>query len=161
MLRVHAVLGWFVVTAVVLFAACDDSAVPEPCTDIPPGGCPRSHGVACEDPACEAVYLCRPNNVWEFYERCPPRGAGPDAAPTVVSDAEAGPPLAFDASIDAPPGSFGGRGCEPLQEPECMLGLALSCGADCCGCQDLFVCEDEGWTYWGTCGGDGGVSRAP
>ena len=146
--------GLLVLTTVQLFAACDDGPVPEPCTNIPAGGCPRSRGVACQDPACEAVYLCRPNDVWELYERCPSRDAGAreDAD---VEDADASAP-AFDASIDAPPGAFGGPGCEALQSPDCALGIALSCGPGCCGCEDLYVCEDRGWTLWGTCA-DGGV----
>ncbi len=138
--------------ALVLAAACDDGTTPQPCTDIPPGGCPISRGVACEDPACEAVYACRPDDVWELQERCPVREAGaePDAAPV-----EASAPPSFDASVDAPPGAYGGPGCESLQLPDCALGVVLGCGS-CCGCEDLFVCEDNGWTLWGTCG-DGGI----
>jgi hypothetical protein len=138
--------------AFVLFVACDDSAVPEACTNIPAGGCPRSHGVACEDPACEAIYLCRPNNVWEVDQRCPPHDAGPPDAGDIESDAGA---PAHDASIDAPPGAYGGPGCEDLEVPDCSLGAALACGADCCGCEDLFVCQNGGWTLWGSCGDAG------
>lgn len=129
-------------------SACSDDAVVTPCTDIPPGGCPQSRGVACEDPACEAVYACRPGNVWELERRCPPReGGGPRDAST--PEAEAAAPL--DASIDAPPGAFGGPGCGVLQTPDCPLGLALACAPSCCDCEDLFVCEGGGWSFWGTC----------
>lgn len=138
-----------------LSAGCDDGAVAERCTNIPAGGCPRSRGVACEDPACEAVYLCRENDVWELSERCPSRDAGPAEAADAANDASA---PGFDASIDAPPGAFGGAGCESLQVPDCALGLALSCGAGCCGCEDIFVCEDGAWSLWGICG-DGGPSQ--
>jgi hypothetical protein len=150
-------LAFVVATGVVLlFAACDDAAVPEPCSSIPAGGCPLSRGVACEDPTCEAVYYCRPNNVWELKELCPVREAG--AANDASVEAEAAAPPSFDASIDAPPGAFGGPGCDSLQSPDCALGLALSCGAGCCGCEDLYICEEGGWTLWGTCA-DGGVSN--
>jgi hypothetical protein len=148
---------------VVLLAAaagCEDDTVPVPCSNVPAGGCPLSHGVACGDPSCLAVYACRANNVWELVERCPERadagrspveaGAAADAAP---------PPPSFDASIDAPPGAFGGPGCSSLQAPDCAAGLALSCGSGCCGCEDLFVCESGAWELWGTCG-DGGAHEA-
>jgi hypothetical protein len=151
----RAVVGSCVALVVIaVVAACEDGATPEACSNIPPGGCPLSRGVACEDPACEVVYACRPGNVWELDRRCPPRDAPDDAS---VSDAGAAP---FDASIDAPPGAFGGPGCESLQAPDCALGLALSCGANCCGCEDLYICEDNGWTLWGVCA-DGGVSNRP
>lgn len=153
--RVVAASLFVVVTSVALFAACDDEAVPEPCSNIPAGGCPLSRGVACEDLACEAVYFCRPNNVWELKEQCPARDAGP--VPDASIPETAPPPPIFDASIDAPPGAFGGPGCDALQAPECALGLALACGAGCCGCEDLYICEAGGWTLWGTCS-DGGVS---
>jgi hypothetical protein len=129
------------------FVACEEADTPEPCTSIPAGGCPRSHGVACEDPTCEAVYLCRPGNVWELEQRCPPH-----APPPVI---EAGAP-SRDASTDAPSGAYGGPGCVTLQEPECALGLALACTNGCCGCEDLFVCENGGWDYYGPCP-DGGI----
>ena len=150
MLLGASVLG----AAVALVAACDDGEVPQPCSDIPAGGCPLSRGLACEDPACEAVYLCRPGNVWELHEQCPPRDAG--SPPDVVIDAGDGGP-SFDASIDAPPGAFGGPGCASLQVPDCALGIALACGAGCCGCEDLYVCEDHGWTLWGSCGVNGPI----
>jgi hypothetical protein len=136
-------------------AACDDAAVPQACTDIPAGGCPLSHGVGCADPACEAVYRCHANNVWELQQRCPAR----DGAATTSSDAAADASTATqDGALDAPPGAFGGPGCASLQEPDCALGVALSCGADCCGCEDLYVCEDGAWALWGACG-DGGVRQ--
>ncbi|MBS2016525.1 MAG: hypothetical protein JST00_26815 [Deltaproteobacteria bacterium] len=137
-------------------ASCEDGETARECTDIPAGGCPLSRGVACSDPACEATYACLPGNVWELRERCPAR---PDAG---AKDAAAPDALApIDAAIDAPPGAYGGPGCGPLQAPDCALGTALSCppGAGCCDCEDLFVCEDRGWTAWGTCSLDGGIRR--
>jgi len=142
---------------VVVLAACEDGATPRECTDIPQGGCPLARGVSCQDLTCQAVYLCRPNNVWELHEYCPARdGEAPREAS--VPEEAAPPPPSFDASIDAPPGAYGGPGCQPLQSPECSLGLGLSCGAGCCGCEDLYICENGGWSLWGVCG-DGGVQQ--
>ncbi len=146
------VLG-LVVTAA---SACsDDLPIAAPCTNIPQGGCPVARGVSCDDPSCEAVYACRPGDVWELEKACPARegGARVDGA---VASSDAGAP--FDAAIDAPPGAFGGPGCSSLVLPDCALGLALACGADCCGCEDLFVCREGGWDLWGSCG-DGGVRQ--
>lgn len=155
-MRMRARIVSVVVAAALGFAgACDDGPVPEPCSNIPAGGCPLSHGVACQDPACEAIYACRPGNVWELQARCSGQEAG------VLGDGSTPPTEAstpvFDASIDAPPGAFGGPGCETLQTPDCALGVVLGCGG-CCGCEDLYVCEDNGWTLWGMCG-DGGIVR--
>lgn len=135
----------------VVAASCSDPPTAQPCTDVPPGGCPISRGVACEDPACEAVYACRPGNVWELEKICPSRDGGA-ARDAHVPEAE--PPI--DASIDAPPGAYGGPGCGLLQEPDCALGLVLACPSGCCGCEDLFVCVNGGWDLWGHCG-DGGL----
>jgi hypothetical protein len=144
------------VAALAAMASCSDGPTPQECSDIPKGGCPLSRGVACEDPACEATYACRENNVWELAERCPPREAGgpTDAFVPLAPDA----PL--DASIDAPPGAYGGPGCPSLVAPDCALGVALACGgAGCCGCEDLFVCENGGWDLWGVCGPSGPEPR--
>src|SRR5829696_4686587 len=72
--------------ALALAAACDDGPVPMPCSNIPAGGCPLGRGVSCSDPACEAVYACRPNNVWELAQECP---RGDAAAPSSPADAAA------------------------------------------------------------------------
>lgn len=129
--------------------SCSDAATAQPCADIPPGGCALSRGVACEDPACVAVYACRAGNVWELDRSCPPRDAGsPTDAKLDAGDAS-NPPR--DASTDPPPGAYGGAGCGALQLPDCSLGLALACPSGCCGCEDLFVCENGGWSYWSTC----------
>ena len=141
----------FVPLSLVAIASCEDQeVVPQPCTDIPAGGCPLSHGVACEDPACQAIYACRENNVWELRAPCPGRdGGGPTDAFVPETSSS------FDANVDAPPGAFGGPGCGDLIEPDCALGIALACGATCCGCEDLFVCENGGWELWGSCGDAG------
>lgn len=146
-----AVLGGLVVLTAM--ASCGDAQTAETCTNVPAGGCPIARGVACEDPACEAVYACRPGNVWELERRCPPRegGAGEAGAPDAAADAPSEATRPFDASIDAPPGAAGGPGCASLQAPDCALALALACPSGCCGCEDLFVCESGGWTYWSTC----------
>lgn len=135
--------------AACLAVACDDETV-QRCTSIPAGGCPLSYGLACDDPACEATYACLPGNHWERRATCAARdGAAADAG----SLPEAGP---RDASLDVE-GAFGGPGCKALQPPDCPLGVAATCPADCCGCEDLFVCRDGGWNLWGACGPDGAL----
>jgi hypothetical protein len=136
--------------AIGIVTSCSEGPTAAPCTDIPPGGCPISRVVACDDPACEAVYACRLGNEWELTKRCPPREAG------AARDAYVPPPPSFDASFDAPPGAYGGPGCGSLQPPDCALGVVLGCNGGCCGCEDLFVCENGGWELWGTCAPDGG-----
>lgn len=135
--------------------SCDDQPTPQPCTNVPEGGCPLSHGIACEDPSCEAVYKCLENDTWELDHTCPPRSpASPVDAAADAEDADADGP-ARDASIDAPDGAFGGPGCPALEPPDCPAGFALSCPSGCCDCEDLFVCRDGGWDHWGTCGAGG------
>ncbi len=140
--------------ALLAVPACSDVAADQACTSIPAGGCPLSRGVACEDPACEAVYACRAGNVWELDRTCPPREAG---APIVEAGVDA--PVVRDAAIDAPPGANGGPGCGPLQLPDCMLGFALVCPSGCCDCEDLYVCQNGGWTVWGSCSADAGIRQ--
>jgi hypothetical protein len=48
------------------------------------------------------------------------------------------------------PGALGGPGCQDLQNPDCSLGSAAAC-TDCCGCEDLYVCQSGGWSLWGEC----------
>ena len=140
-----------------LFLACrDDSPPAQACRNIPAGGCPRSRGVACTDPACEAVYLCNEDGTWTLERTCPKRQELPDTAPPPPEGDGAAP--ATDAGFVVPPGANGGPGCLPLQSPDCSLGLGLSCTKGCCGCEDLFVCENGGWTPWGVCG-DAGVTK--
>jgi hypothetical protein len=152
--------GWVfasLAVALVLVAfACDDEAVPQPCTGVPEHGCPLAHGVACEDPRCQAIYACREGNRWEFVQNCP----NYDAQAELPYDAGTPSTTIVDASIDAPPGAYGGPGCEVLQDPDCPVGLALACTNGCCGCEDLFVCTDGEWDLWGECD-DGGVRYAP
>jgi hypothetical protein len=138
------------------FMACrDDSPTAQPCRNIPAGGCPKSRGVACTDPACKAVYLCREDQTWELERTCPPRQELPDAEPPpTVQDASIPP---RDSGLVVPPGAYGGPGCTNLQPPDCSLGTALGCTRGCCGCEDLFVCENGGWTTWGVCGDAGPV----
>ena len=135
--------------------SCEDPSTPRACSSIPAGGCPLSRGVACEDPACEAVYACRPDNVWELERTCPPRDGGPPPeaaadATEAASDAARDGARSFDASYDGP-GAGGGPGCGALQAPDCSLAAALACGAGCCGCEDLFVCESGAWVFYAAC----------
>jgi hypothetical protein len=141
--------------AVLVAGACDTTPVPAACTDIPDGGCPEDNGATvCVDPTCDAVYACS-NGKWVFVQKCPPH---PDdaGAPVEASPTDATVP---DVAFDAPPGSFGGPGCTDLETPDCSVGTALACvsTADCCGCQDLWVCQNAGWVLWGTCA-DGGLA---
>jgi len=46
----------------------------------------------------------------------------------------------------------------PPQPPDCPLATGFACATACCGCEDLFVCENGGWTPWGSCG-DAGPER--
>lgn len=143
--------------ALFVTVSCGEAAeTARPCTNVPEGGCPLARGVACEDPACEAVYACLPGNQWELRARCPAREAMPRVASDAgAADADAGAQPVVDAGIDAAPGAFGGPGCASLVAPDCALGLALACGAGCCGCEDLFVCREGGWDLWGACTASG------
>ena len=139
-------------SAAALAGGCGDTAVPPKCTDIPDGGCPAQGGTACQDPSCAAMYTCGADGGWTFVKTCPPFDGS-------VQDANIPPPSDAGYDIDAPPGAFGGPGCVPLQPPDCPLGTALACpNHQCCGCEDLFVCDDGGWDPWGTCTDDAGVT---
>jgi hypothetical protein len=148
-----------VVSLAVTAGGCQESISQSPCNDVPAGGCPLSHGQACADPTCAAAYACNPDGTWTLDHVCAGHDASaPDASTPDAADAS--PPPAFDAAgIDAA-GASGGPGCAPLQPPECALGLALACPAGCCGCEDLFVCDQGGWSSWGTCG-DAGLTPSP
>jgi hypothetical protein len=150
-----------------LAVACNnDAPQPQPCRDIPAGGCPLSNGVACDDPSCVATYACNPDNTWSLAQMCPARDAGPDA--DAISEASTDAPRAlFDANgFDAPPGSFGGSCSPALQDGDCQLGEALACPPGnvdpCCGCEGLFVCGSDGaWRAWGYCDADAGLVYSP
>lgn len=140
---------------------CDSEPKSVTCTDVPDGGCPLDNGAdVCMDPSCNAVYACLADGGWSLQQVCPPHphdaSAPLDAAD--ASDAGEGGSV-FDVSIDVPPGGNGGPGCEDLQMPDCTAAEGLACvnQPDCCGCQDLWVCQSGGWTLWGECG-DGGIS---
>jgi len=139
--------------AVGVAVACSDQPI-KSCRNIPAGGCPLAGGTECQDPTCAAAYACdETNGTWIFDHACPAQDGG-NAQDANSDAADAG---AFDANIDAPPGAFGGPGCITLQPPDCPLGLALTCSAGCCGCTDLWVCNDGGWDPWGTCSDDAGI----
>jgi hypothetical protein len=122
--------------------------LPDPvkCVGIAEGGCPSTSkrgGDACLDPACSALYVCNADRSWTFElaARC-------WAADASLRDAA----MLRDVSVDAPPGAGGGPGCESLVSPDCTLLEALSCAAaSCCGCEDIFICENGGWSNWGSC----------
>ena len=154
-IRSSVIVGALTAAVLAILASCSDAPTAETCSDIPAGGCPLSNGVACQDPACTAVYACRPNKVWELDHACPPHDGGvpAEASSEAGAAADASPEGSrpFDASIDAPPGASGGPGCGVLQAPDCTLGFALACPMGCCGCEDLFVCQNGGWNYYATC----------
>lgn len=145
---------WLIVLALALVAslavavACQDEVNDQTCSNVPPGGCPLSHGVACDDPSCQAAYACERGGVWRFDHACPPHDGGPDAERDAPPDT--GRPPRDAAAFDVPPGANGGPGCVDLEPPDCPLGVALSC-TDCCGCEDLFVCTNGSWNAWGAC----------
>lgn len=145
-------------TSVVHATACGDTSSPVLCKDIPDGGCPLSHGVACDDPACAAAYACFEGK-WSLDHTCPARDAGPaDANDEGATDAS---PPPRDAGFDVPPGASGGPGCADLLPPDCPLATVIACPSNrCCGCEDLFVCADGGWSTWGACGDGGTLTRA-
>jgi hypothetical protein len=152
-----------IVASLVALAApgCEASDNASLCKEVPAGGCPLSYGHACDDPLCEAAYACNPDGTWTLDHVCPARDAAADDAssPDANDSADAlgasdAPP--FDAlAIDAA-GASGGPGCIALEPPECPLATALACPKGCCDCEDLFVCDDGGWSPWGTCD-DAGV----
>lgn len=153
-------LGWVAACGLALAPGCSNPPTPVTCPDIPTGGCPQDNGAdVCADPTCVAVYDCTHSGKWALDHTCPPRhDAGVmDAAEEIAMDT--GAP---DVALDAPPGAYGGRGCSDLQMPDCSLGTALGCSgtADCCGCMDLYVCQNGGWNLWGSCA-DGGIVAHP
>ncbi|MBX3229781.1 MAG: hypothetical protein KIT84_05555 [Labilithrix sp.] len=154
MARIRALAVVVAAAGALAVFACDDVVIDRPCTNIPPNGCPLANGVSCADPRCEAIYLCRRGNVWERGETCP--NFDPDAGARVVPDA--GDDAGLVENPNAPPGAYGGPGCGVLQEPDCTVGLGLTCTNGCCGCEDFFVCSDGAWDLWAICA-DGGFTK--
>jgi len=134
--------------------SCASELSAQRCTSIPVGGCPLSRGVACEDPACVAVYACNPDTTWQFVRACDGRDASastdvaPDATLGEVADAALG--SVYDASFD-PSMSSSSSQCLSLQLPDCPVEIAQACSSGCCGCEEWFRCESGGWTYVGSC----------
>ncbi len=151
-LRVGTASAFALTAALIAWACNGDIPVDPTCVAIPDGGCPSSFGNACEDPTCATVYACTTAG-WSFVRACPAREAGADSSSDdgASHDAQA----IRDVQIDVP-GAGGGPGCQDLQLPDCPLALAVSCPSGCCGCEDLFVCANGGWSDWGICG-DGGT----
>jgi hypothetical protein len=141
--------------------ACDSTPFPAACNDIPAGGCPEDNGAeVCSDCTCESVYACD-NGKWVFAQTCPQRAceAGTTVDASVEADAAPSDVTVVDVGFVVPPGAYGGPGCTDLETPDCSLGTALACAntPDCCGCSDLWVCQDQGWVIWGSCG-DAGIT---
>jgi len=134
------------------FAACNDTPFPAACSDIPAGGCPEDNGAeVCTDCTCRSVYACD-DGKWDFVKDCPANPCPEAGSPfdSGSSDATA------DVALDAPPGAYGGD-CVDLELPDCQWGTAAACAStpDCCGCTDVWLCQNGGWVSWGTCGSGG------
>jgi hypothetical protein len=133
-----------------LLAACKDTPPPAQCGNLAAPACPEDNGAdVCSDPTCASVYACQ-SGTWSFLKDCPAYDPEAGAHPIEAGDDASSAP---DVSIDAPPGAYGGPGCIDLQNPDCALGTAISCGgsAGCCDCQDLYVCQNGSWVTWGAC----------
>jgi len=144
-------------------AACNafsDLPNEQACNDIPEGGCPGAGTSNCVDPTCAAIYTCEGDGAWTFSATCPARDAGPRDAS--AHDARPDVSLRRDVDFDVPPGATGGPGCIDLQCGDCTLSLALACPSnECCGCQNVFVCDDGGWNLWGECAEGGALVATP
>jgi hypothetical protein len=151
-----------VALGLVLAAACDDTPEATACHAIPERGCPIVATVdACQDPSCGALYACN-DGVWQLDHVCPARAADAgDAGDGYTTEASSVPThAAIDGDAAATPGAAGGSGCNTLEAPDCPLALVLTCPAnECCGCTDLFVCADGGWSSWGACADAGQLNR--
>lgn len=162
--ELSAILTIAAVFAALLVVGCESPTSPVVCVDIPSGGCPQDNGAdVCQDWNCKAVYDCV-NGGWVFNESCPshPYDASTDAhdGSEAGADTSARP---IDAQIDVPPGANGGKGCADLEVPDCSLATGLACtdATDCCGCQDLWICQNGGWVLWGECTDAGAVQSRP
>ncbi len=158
--------GAAIVSVVALVAVACSDGLPGAfaCEEIPEGGCPTKSIDVCVDVTCAAVYSCGEDTKWTKLRDCPARAPTGDAGTDGSDDAntaDGGPGHGRDADIDAPPGASGGPGCLALQTPECSLGYALACDPDdCCGCEDIFVCDTGGWSLWGSCN-SGNLTKSP
>jgi hypothetical protein len=144
---------------ILLPLACDSEPDSTTCVDVPDGGCPLDNGAnVCQDPSCNAVYECSPDGGWILKQVCPahPHDASTDA-PDAADAGEGG--SVFDVKIDVPPGGNGGPGCTDLEQPDCPAAEGIACVqmVGCCGCIDLWVCDNGGWDLWGECA-DGGIT---
>jgi hypothetical protein len=164
-MRVVVLIAGVALVGAALAFACNDPILDTYCMGIPAGGCPSDNPSTCVhdagpdgfsgDPTCVAIYSHTPNCVWTLVQTCPgyvaPHDAGTDAHDAGGNNDAA----RRDAGFKIPDGAGGGPDCADLESPDCPLDLALVCGASCCGCQTLYVCQNDGWNVWGQCG-DGG-----
>lgn len=136
------------VAVLLAVVACRDDLTQASCGRIPDNGCPTPVVAACKDPTCAAVYACT-SGQWDKIATCAPL---PDAGTP-----DAATPSPRDASFDAPVDK--GNCPTALVLPDCSLTTAQACGANCCGCEDIFVCDNGGWEAWGICGPSGPEPR--
>ena len=88
------------------------------------------------------------------------RGSSSRTAPTTLPEAgvhpaEAGPDASDDRRLHrrSRRERTADRAASTSSSPTARSGPRLACGgtADCCGCQDLYVCSNGGWVPWGEC----------
>lgn len=144
----HAMTSlWFLLGLLVLGSCSDLPPLPE-CGRIPEGGCPYQGSATCDDSTCAETYRCV-KDTWVLVASCPLRDSGL-APPIEASKPVEADSRARDAAL--PDGASGGPGCVELVLPDCSLGFAEACGPTCCGCEEIFVCQDRSWEPWGLCG---------
>ncbi len=139
------VLGGLVASGA-LFCCSDGFDLPKPCGTIPENGCPDK-GQQCADPLCATLYSCT-DGVWRFTMSCP---FDPDAGDASRPEASAPVEAGFDPNEAK---------CPSLEEPDCPRSFARACTSGCCGCEDVFACENGEWSLIGGCT-DGGLMLSP
>lgn len=142
--------------AAVALAGCDPIAEPQPCGEIPEGGCPVGRGGSCDDAACRALHDCL-DGAWTEVARCErPGEPALDAGDGGGAEGEC-ESVTLDRSGEA-------RGCTPaLQQPDCPAEAAETCADAACstGCIDFFLCTQEGWRGVAYCDEQGRITVMP
>ncbi len=155
MLRSRSVTFVFVTgTIAMAFGACDDGVgVYERCPALGAEGCPGNSLTACDDPACAFVSSCDlRSGIWQRVGSCRRDGGTGDGAASDADESEGAPTDGagwrdVGARTDGGPDEV----CPPLSLPDCSESQRAACGADCCGCEDVFACRAGGWDYVGPC----------
>ncbi|WP_156339013.1 hypothetical protein [Chondromyces crocatus] len=124
------------------------------CGEIPEDGCPIGRGGTCDDEVCAALYDCTEGN-WVQVVDCEWDGSSMGGGGAGSGDGGAGgcEPLQIDRTGEA-------VGCLPaLRDPDCPVAAADMCEASVCltGCEDFFLCTEQGWREVAYCSEDGEV----